>query len=250
MPAEDSDGGKPATTSGTRLVERTPAAEASPPNQVLMQRVIALTGVVEISDKPARQRIIVAPAEAAQHQPPIDLSATSLEWGGRQIEGQANAESAERPKPAPAIETNDYVDAQWATHSSIALELCDDSPLTQRLLSMNIEDAVTQQYNPNAVVTAGAAELELVTKVRGPEVRLPEVRGPEVRGPEPPPVASGSPRVLVVPAALAWTVAAAFSVCALALAYLLTAFLACGHPSLLDPVGLRCVDRADVAKAR
>jgi hypothetical protein len=238
MPAEDSsDGEKPATTSGTRLVERAAAAADAQAGQVLMQRVIALTGVVDtVAEKPARQPVILGPIEIpkAVHNPPVDLSATSLEWGGRPIGAKAPAPS----KPAPAPESNDFVDAQWATHSSIALELCDDAPFAQRMLSMNIEDAVTQQYNPNVatrVLPPAAAEPERDSKLRQAQ-----------RAPEPPRAA----RMLVVPAALAWTVGGAFSLCALALVYLVTAFLACGHPSLLDPIGMRCVDRADVAKAR
>jgi hypothetical protein len=246
MPAQDSEGGKPASTSETRLVEPTPAAENSQPSQVLMQRVIALSGVVEISDKAARQPVLPPPVVApkAVHNEPVDLSKTSLEWGGRQLGAVAKAqrEALEIGSTSTANKSDDSVDAEWATHSSLALELCEDSLLSSRAMLLNIEDAVTQQYNPNAATgpfQGGPNELELVTRLREPEP-----------APAAPRDASPAPRMLVVPAGIAWTVAGAFSVCALALAYLVTAFLACGHPSLLDPLALRCVDRADVAKAR
>lgn len=240
MPAQDSEGGKPASTSGTRLVEPTPAAENTQPSQVLMQRVIALSGVVEISDKAARQPVLVAPAEA----PKVDLSRTSLEWGGRQI--GAKAQTA-LPDSAPDLIKSNELDAEWATHSSIRLELCEDSLLTSRLLSLSIDDAVTKQYTPNAVTSllgASSNEPELVSKLLEAD---PVDPAPALAAPR---EASGGPKMLVVPAGLAWAVAGAFSVCALALVYLVTAFLACGHPSRLDPLGMRCVDRADVAKAR
>jgi hypothetical protein len=247
MPAQDSEGGKPASTSETRLVEPAPAAETTQPSQVLMQRVIALSGVVEISNKAARQPVLPAPVAAPKvmHNEPVDLSKTSLEWGGRQIgaaAAKAQVEALQSASASTANNADDNVDAEWATHSSIALELCDDSLLSSRALSLNIEDAVTQQYNPNAATDlfpGGSNEHELVTKLREPNP-----------APAAPREAARAPRMLVVPAGIAWTVAGAFSVCALALAYLVTAFLACGHPSLLDPLALRCVDRADVAKAR
>lgn len=319
-----------------RLVNEAVAAESTQPRQVLMQRVIALTGVVEAPESAARQRAsalkaetMASPAKAAETDPAralVDLSATALEWGARQpvrITTKASKPAESLPEPDTS-QAKEALDAQWATHSSISLELCD---LSRSVLSLNIEDAVTQQYHPRApssdllttgssindlasldrvLEAAGAREAQerpLITKLRdaapataapppappappatpassssaaalhaparaaaaSPPVASPAAASSSVASPAarsaapaspsatwPSPPASlhtkPAPRLLVVPASVAWTVAAAFTLCTLVLAYLVVSTLVCGQASLFDPLHFRCVARANVAQ--
>lgn len=74
----------------------------------------------------------------------IDLAATALEWG------EDNARSAVPSVPNLA----ESVEAEWATHSSISLELCEAPDMWRRICSVSLEDAATLQFKragaPNA----------------------------------------------------------------------------------------------------
>jgi hypothetical protein len=164
-----------------------PEVELHLPRSVLAQRVIALNGPAESSESKALDHIdrIVrkkvwpfdpGASHSIYNARGVDLTTTALEWGGRRL-GIA-AEAARAPKPglvlqqraefaAPAARApKEAGDAQWATHSSIALELYDDSPLSPRILSSNIEDAVTREYH-NPVTAKAAAARAVVPDLAG-----------------------------------------------------------------------------------
>lgn len=280
-----------------RLVNPASEVESTQPSQVLMQRVIALSGVVEIPEGArarARQQasaLRAEPGQVAEKDPRralVDLSSTALEWGVRQpvrITTKASKPAVPLQEPDAAqpeqIEIEASLDAEWATHSSISLELCDELRLSRSMLSANIEDAVTQQYTPRAssgVLASGssihdlasldrvleaegareAQELLLIAKLReapAPAAPAPAVAPPAVAPPAAvaPPVSPGptsAPRMLVVPTSVAWTVAGGFAVCTMVLSYLLASSLVCGQSSFFDPIHLRCIARANVAQAR
>jgi len=197
--------------------DRTSNVERTETRQVLMHRVIALNGVPEVmADKPKPQ--------------PVDLSRTVHEWG---VEPHLPVHQA----PMPKIEASP--EPRWATHSSISLESCEDAGLPARILSANIEDAVTQQFNPatvgrslplatsigdlssldRALESAGVLEahahaLGAVTIVRPPPE--PEPQHVPTEAPQPAP-AQPQPRMLLVPMSIVWTVLTVFSLCTLAL---------------------------------
>lgn len=193
-----------------------------------MQRVIALDGVPETRAKTAK----------------TDLSQTVHEWAALEHEPSSGT-------PEPPLQRRD---PQWATHSSISLQLCDDTQLSARILNASIDDAVTQQFNPapsanaptlatstadlasldRALESAGvleAHELDDITTFRQastPGPIQPEAPSSTQAAPAQPP-----PRMLLIPASIVWTVMTAFSLCVLALILLSIAFVFRGQLSFL-----------------
>jgi hypothetical protein len=215
-----------------------PAPENTETRQVLVQRVIALSGV------PEGPKLTPKPTPTG-----IDLSRRVHEWGLRQ-----NAPiTTKLQQPADNVP----VDAQWATHSSISLEFCSDAQLPQDILNANIEDAVTLQYSPAATKTtvefgttttdlvsldrawqsAGvpeAQELSAITNLRepsAPELTAAEAPPPTQPAPIQPAPIQPPPRMMLVPAAIVWAVLTVFSLCALTLTLLIVTYLFRDHLS-------------------
>jgi hypothetical protein len=201
---------------------------------VLMQRVIALNGVAE---RPAN----TANTANAPKTADSDLSRTVHEWSAHENAPSSSASQPMVQRHAPTHDSQGSVDAQWATHSSISLEFSDATQLAPRILNSNVEDAVTQQFATNAqalgssiadlasldraLESAGvleAQELCAITNFRQPapvEPGPPVASSPTQAAPTPAP-----PRMLLVPAAIVWTVLTVFSLCALALTFLVVAY--------------------------
>lgn len=256
-PADASRPPEPATSES----EQQPAQSTD--RRVLMQRVIALNGVVNSPKQAEPFPPKAAPVEnpGAPHRPTIDLAATALEWGAERLAAKVTPTPvpetlAARPstsspqsqlQPQPAQSQGDD-DAQWASYSSISMRPVDDLLLSQRILRTNIEDAVTMQYDPAATaraMAAGSTIVDLASLDRALEsAGVPHDQGFQLPSPAPQTLAPTAPKpvkLLVVPASLAWTVLGAFALCALALAYFVVAFFLCDQPFALDPRTLRCV---------
>ena len=196
--------------------------------EVLKQRVIALTGAPEKT---------VSKPQIAE----ADMSRTMHEWGTRERERvQAAAEPA--PSAAPAA------DAQWATYSSISLELCDDLRLSQRIFSASVEDAVTQQFDPNIAprslpVVASLSDLATIAPYHKAADALkeqaPDVATPHTSVPAPPAAAPSQPRMILVPASVVWTVSIALAISLLALTLLVLAFVL--HSQFGDAISVRAL---------
>jgi hypothetical protein len=238
---------------------------------VLAQRVIAVGDAADSLARRPSLRLSAngananEPAPQRSEAPSVDLATTSLEWGGLN-RGRSQATAVALVPPAPSAPEPD--DAEWATHSSIALELdLEDEPaappsaraqaeasaLVQRLLGASLEDAVTMQYNgpldakaPTQNLSATVAELASLDRSMESAGLLPsdpfDGAATKVRE-APPPVVPAPPnvRMLVVPASLVWIALGLLLVCALLLTYLAAAYLMCGQPQLFDALHLRCV---------
>lgn len=219
-----------------------------------MHRVIALNGVPETA-------AAVHKPKSANIDRDIDLSRTMHEWGIQQQLASASApqlaestESAElavsavSPSPSqPADNSKASAEAHWATHSSISLEIFEETPLPPRILNINVEDAVTQQYNPattglafglpssdlanldRALESAGALddddhEFGVITNYQPtttPEPAIARAAQPpsqELQTPPPP-----QPRMLLVPASIVWTLLTVCLLCVLALTGMIVA---------------------------
>lgn len=229
---------EPTSSQSARTATRTSAAESAEPTQVLMQRVIALNGLPEKG--------------AAKKPKPVlsgaDLSRTVHEWGIQPHEPTAPSPQVVQSQLAHKIEVsaNSIADADWATHSSISLELCDEPPLPPRILNATIDDAVTKQYTPAAAASAlrraPSFDLDTINLVRDSQddsrfglITHYRQTTSQERGPADPPQSAHAapaelpskqpqqPRMLLIPAYVVWTVLTVFSLCALAFASLIVA---------------------------
>jgi hypothetical protein len=203
------------------------APEKPEPRNVLTQRVVALNGDLDSSQSGTRSRTVTRRVDAQVSPPsrvavdltnpeePVDLSITALEWG------------AKRPESPP----REVRDAEWATHSSISIELCEELLVSQRVLRSSIEDAVTKQYRatPPALTSASTSDLASLDRVleaagepdtyeSGLVTRVREAAVPTAPS-------APAPRVLVVPAWVAWTVLGLFALCVGLLAHLVVRYL-------------------------
>jgi hypothetical protein len=241
----------PTSSQSARTVTRAPAAppatESTETRQVLMHRVISLNG-------PPESAAAVNKPKPAKVDRDIDLSRTVHEWGVENPSASAFTEptelavatvSASQSQPAHNIQAS--LDAHWATHSSISLEVFEETPLPPRILNANIEDAVTQQYQPAMVSRAMAFatsssdlasldralesarvldddhEFGVITNYQPTTTPQPIPAEPPARAqPQPPqlelqPLQPQQPRMLLVPASIVWTVLTVFLLCLLAL---------------------------------
>jgi hypothetical protein len=259
----------PTSSQSVRTVTRAPATESTETRQVLMHRVISLNGVPESAAAAHKPKPVVK----VERDRDIDLSRTVHEWGLQSPSAPqltASTESAElavstvsssQSQPAHNLQASLEAQAHWATHSSISLEVFEETPLPPRILNANIEDAVTQQYNPATVSRAMAfassssdlasldralesarvldddQEFGLITHYQPTGTPEPIPAEPRAR-PAPAQLELSEellrletlqqpqpqqPRMLLVPASIVWTVLTVFFLCVLALTGLIVA---------------------------
>ena len=174
------------------------------------------------------------------------------EWGVQNPSTSAFTESTEMAvstvassQSQPAHNIQGSLEAHWATHSSISLEVCEETLLPPRILNANIEDAVTRQYDPATASRAMAfatssselASLDralesarvlddyhkfgLITDYQPTSTSEPLPAQPPARAQqpqlEPLQPQPQQPRMLLVPASIVWTVLTIFLLCLLAL---------------------------------
>jgi hypothetical protein len=219
-----------------------------------MHRVISLNGAPESAAAANKPKPVKVNSD-------IDLSRTVHEWGVQNASASAFTEPTElavdtvpSSQSQPAHDTHASVEAHWATYSSISLEVFEETPLPPRILNANIEDALTQQYEPamasrvmafatsssdlarldRALESAGVLdddhEFGVITNYQPTTTPEPIPAAPPARV-QPPqleleplqPQPQQQPRMLLVPASIVWTVLTAFLLCLLALTVLIVA---------------------------
>jgi len=251
----------PTSSQSVRTVMRAPAApggnESTETRQVLMHRVISLNGAPESAAAANKPKPVKVNSD-------IDLSRTVHEWGVQNpsasaphltesIELAASSQSQPAHNIQARVASLASVEARWATYSSISLEVFEETPLPPRILNANIEDAVTQQYEPamasramafatsssdlarldRALESAGVLdddhEFGVITNYQPTTTPEPIPAAPPARA-QPPQLElqplqpqPQQPRMLLVPASIVWTVLTVFLLCLLALTVLTVA---------------------------
>jgi hypothetical protein len=263
----------PTSSQSAQTATRAPkSTESTETRQVLMHRVISLNGAPDSAAAANKPK----PAKNVERERDSDLSRTVHEWGIQRpgstapqlTESTESFESTElavstvspaQSQPAHNLQASLEAQAHWATHSSISLEVFEETPLPPRILNANIEDAVTQQYDPATASRAmafGAPSSDLASLDRALEsarvldddhdfgviTHYQPTTTPAPSPAEPPARARPAqaqlhlseellplqpqpqpPRMLLVPASIVWTVLTVFLLCVLALTGLIVA---------------------------